>query len=792
MTLLGLLLVLAWALVLFFPVLLGGETFSRGDLVFLHRPLRTLLVHLWRESPGFPLWNPYFNSGQPFAANPHAAVFYPLSWLFLVLPWETAFRLQVLVPVGVTLAAMVFLLRELGMRREVALFGGCVWAFGGYLVSVTELLPILFSVAPVPAVLAFTVRVLRGGRRRDALWLALAFGLECAGGEPCVFVATAFLLVAVTADVWLESKRGASRNEDRGSAPSGLQTRTLVVLGALALGTVMAAAVLVPAWHLEGEGARGQGLPAAVLSDWSLSPIRLLEPVLPRLLGSGRGDGAVDNWGAALYPGHRRPLIVSLYLGLVPLALALAAATLRWRRCWPWTALAVLGLVLAFGDRIPLWNEIAGRLPVLHSLRYPERWVLLPAFAAVVLACRGLQRLLDGEEGVVRAVVRLLVAFAALAVGAGVAVWLVTAALGVPAWTRLGLTPQSTGTFARFFPAGCLVQGAIAFLGLAAVVLLRRRSGAPAGLLLLLVVAGDLIHANRPLVATARPQDLDTPPAFLVPLLAAGPGPRLLHLASCEKRCTDLLTPVQLAAPPMPARWLIPLAFQPDFDLLEPRWSSEHTSAVISLAEQRSDLAMPLLARCGVGSVLDCPAQRIPEDAQSVPGGVPIQLKLLTVPGPRPTVSCVDRVIAVGDARQWHAAAVRLGGSVRDAALVDDSRSTDLPKLVSPCLVTMGAATPVNLHARIAAQGPAPSFLAVNVTWDEGWRAVVDGRPSPLLRTDLSLMGLVVAPGKHSVELSYRDPWVSRGVTLSLAGIAAWLVALALTRRRWGTRPDSG
>ena len=42
-------------------------------------------------------------------------------------------------------------------------------------------------------------------------------------------------------------------------------------------------------------------------------------------------------------------------------------------------------------------------------------------------------------------------------------------------------------------------------------------------------------------------------------------------------------------------------------------------------------------------------------------------------------------------------------------------------------------------------------------------------------RTDLSLTGLLVAPGRHHVTLVYRDPWVTAGLVVSLAGFAVLL-----------------
>jgi uncharacterized membrane protein YfhO len=76
----------------------------------------------------------------------------------------------------------------------------------------------------------------------------------------------------------------------------------------------------------------------------------------------------------------------------------------------------------------------------------------------------------------------------------------------------------------------------------------------------------------------------------------------------------------------------------------------------------------------------------------------------------------------------------------------------------------------------VTANGPRPAFVAVNQTWDEGWSARVDGVPWTVVRTDLSLSGLLVPPGRHHAELSYGDPWVTGGLAISLCALAVILV----------------
>ena len=94
----------------------------------------------------------------------------------------------------------------------------------------------------------------------------------------------------------------------------------------------------------------------------------------------------------------------------------------------------------------------------------------------------------------------------------------------------------------------------------------------------------------------------------------------------------------------------------------------------------------------------------------------------------------------------------------------------------------------------IEAEASVPSILVVRNAWDEGWSATLDGRSVPVLRTDGFLQGIALAPGRHDIRLTYREPAIGTG--LALSGIA-WLgfaVALVfvIVRGRFSGRGGAG
>src|SRR3954451_11763023 len=263
-------LVAALVLAVGFRALFLGETFTARDLAAYYRPAKAVVAPLIRAWHGVPLWNPLFASGQPFAGNPEHELFHPLTALLLIFPFEWVFRSFVLLPLVVATGSMYVFARGLGRSRAASLFGGIAWGFGGYLLSTTNLLPILFAACVLPLLTLFAVRIVVGGRPIDVVGMAVVFGAMCLGGEPSTLLGTRPIVAAA-----ITARR----------ARFSLPGRHLAVVGALVLGTALGAATLLPGAHHAARTVRARGAPAAVANRWSLPPVRALESITPNVIG---------------------------------------------------------------------------------------------------------------------------------------------------------------------------------------------------------------------------------------------------------------------------------------------------------------------------------------------------------------------------------------------------------------------------------------------------------------------------------------------------------------------------
>ena len=84
----------------------------------------------------------------------------------------------------------------------------------------------------------------------------------------------------------------------------------------------------------------------------------------------------------------------------------------------------------------------------------------------------------------------------------------------------------------------------------------------------------------------------------------------------------------------------------------------------------------------------------------------------------------------------------------------------------------------------LSAQNAHRRFLVVSEMWHPGWRATIDGHPTPLYQTDIALQGLWLEPGFHNIELHYWPPGLTVGsIVTALTWIAVVGLLLGQSRR---------
>ena len=359
---------LALALASLFPtVILGWDTFFYRDYgVIAYPTVYHYHASFWRGE--LPLWNPYSNCGVPFLAQWGTMVLYPFSISFLVLPLPWSLNLFCLAHLFLGGLGMYALARRWVGDGFAASLAGTAFVFSG--VTLSSLMWPNYTVALgwMPWVVGCVERAWLGADRRRLVLAALVGTLQLLSGVPEIVLLTWLLLLGLWTGRFVT-----------GSLPKRalIQRASLVVL----LVTGLAAIQLLPFFDLL---AHSQKDATSATLKWAMPPWGWGNFLVPMFRCARTSQGMFFQIGEDFF--------ASTYLGVIPLALAIMAiCCVREYRVRLLAVLSVLCLLLALGESGWIYRAIRHVFPGLGFVRYPIKFVVLPAFALPLLAAYGSQ-----------------------------------------------------------------------------------------------------------------------------------------------------------------------------------------------------------------------------------------------------------------------------------------------------------------------------------------------------------------------------------------------------------------
>ncbi|HVZ39211.1 MAG TPA: YfhO family protein [Candidatus Kapabacteria bacterium] len=72
-------------------------------------------------------------------------------------------------------------------------------------------------------------------------------------------------------------------------------------------------------------------------------------------------------------------------------------------------------------------------------------------------------------------------------------------------------------------------------------------------------------------------------------------------------------------------------------------------------------------------------------------------------------------------------------------------------------------------HFTLNVEAPATNFLVISeIHYPPSWKATIDGKPADVIQTNYVLRGLVIPPGKHTVEMHFESAGFQTGKTASM------------------------
>ena len=459
----------------FLPVLgaaLPWWTYHFRDIALSFLPLRQYQA-AELAAGRLPFWNPYVHEGEFMLPS-----FYPLDLLhvFDSSPAFVSWFLTLHVPLA-ALAAYA-LGRARGMSQRGAFACGTVYAVGGFALSSLNLYAFLQALALAPFVVLTCERAAaRGGRWVGAAALALAASFTTLALE---IVAQAVALGVMLA-LW---------RDQPAADPKPAAGIAAARLGAgLALGVGLAGVPIAVTLGMLPETQRGAGILPDEAGSLALPPLALFQVLVPNLFGELARP--VETWWGSSVFSDGTPYFLSIYLGTLVLALAVAGGTSAPRReRIVLIAAATLGAWLAIGPTGGLWNLLHG-LPLANAFRTPSKALFIAHLSVALLAGRGVDRLAAGNGwGVFLGVSTIGTVVVG---GIAAASWL--AADNIAGLLQLdGAAREEMAALLPVDAARCALIGLLG-IGLAIAVLKSRLRAGLAATMLAVVVAGDLVRA---------------------------------------------------------------------------------------------------------------------------------------------------------------------------------------------------------------------------------------------------------------------------------------------------------
>lgn len=379
----------------FAKALFANLAFGYGDIHRYFYPIRYFTACFIKEGI-IPLWNPYLFAGIPNLAALQPAVFYPVSILTYIFPFFFGIKLFIISHFILAAIWTYLLMRSFNVSKIGALISAITYGFGGFLLSVVDMLTTLSAATWTPLILLFYTKALEPLPKNQ--WMpqlveekcpeqvrtsnfsekfltykpniyliltGLFLGIQFLAGEPTQLYGSLIILVLY----WgcsLPRWRGVGRWLFRGLTP------WLICLGLVLF-------QILPFLEMVFLSTRTSGLKFTHATSLSLGPHELLNLVLPYFTG----DFIEKNhfWFGQSW-------LESIYSGILPLLFAFIAIIYgrRNRIVLFFAGIIFIFILLSLGKLFPIYEILYKYLPGFSMIRYPVKFFSFVVLGGSILA----------------------------------------------------------------------------------------------------------------------------------------------------------------------------------------------------------------------------------------------------------------------------------------------------------------------------------------------------------------------------------------------------------------------
>lgn len=697
-----------------------------------------------------PKWNPYEYAGTPFAADPANFVFYPLDKLFLFIPIAKSISLSLVFHVFLAGAGTLLFARRIGLGFGGSLISAIAFMFGGYFIDrigIGHEIMILGS-AYLPWI--FLCYEIASQKNELAVCLVggVFVGLQAlsASAQPMLYTAISVLVYAV-----VKSLCGQTDNRVK---LLGRNVGYLVLMGILGVG--IAAIQMVPSLEFVRHTARSATTMDFVRS-FSFPPRNFLHFLFP-YLDIGR---AITNWE------------YTCYLGIFPLALALATITTTWNaKTVPFAAVGTIAAAIMLARHNVLFPFMAEIVPALKLFRVHARAELGFIFALSLLAGIGWNVCFSDDAEKSRRLRIMLVTVSALFCVTALVVTMLFVQGKVSIHYMLPFPGKGFGGFTdagenilSLLHKRFLFPISLIFLSLLASLILFRTTSKYVGSLLLVLVVADLFLINSgriQLIST----DYLTQSNDLIEFVKSNQG----------SQYSRVWLPESLFFPSQAKYFKIfdvngysPLALK-EFE--------EYLASLTGIEQVRNpDHTM--------NKLIFVKKKQPPENILNVrffgynpPKG---QLPVIEIwPASLPHAYFVADY-KKGSPSEFFASKFDLQRTVFLNAAKPEGHK-ELETTAGEARVEIKSYSNDEIH--LAVKAPTDGFVVLSEVYYPGWRAEIDGNPAKVFRGDYLLRVVPVTKGEHTIRLFFAPLSLLIGETVTALTLLITAALLILYWRR--------
>jgi len=345
-----------------------------------------------------PIWNPYNLGGTPQLGNWQSGVFYPTTLLFLVLPDMIAWSFHILFQPLLAGLFMILFLRQLKIYSIGSLFGGVIFAYGGFMTSWFEWGTLGHAILWLPLALYGIQRKKEEGIRNKGLILTIfALTMSLLAGHPQTYIYV--MIVTIGYYIYINLK----------------QTTKLQVFFVscflFLIPLLLSAPQVFPSIQVYMESAKNLIDGSGWAKSFLIKPENLLTMFSPDFFGN---PVTRNNWGSFSY------VEMGGYIGIASLFLAITGMSTVFTKTKFYILLISAALIFAVDSPVSRLL-IDFRIPVISGSS-PSRLIGIIDFGLAVLAAFGLNFISEiSKKKQIKSLVKIIIAITL--VFAGMWIW---------------------------------------------------------------------------------------------------------------------------------------------------------------------------------------------------------------------------------------------------------------------------------------------------------------------------------------------------------------------------------